>query len=141
MGSFLRTILGAVVAFAFAAPAMASPITYTEMGTGSGSLDGHSFTNLLVTITMTADTSNITQPTPGFFQNLGTTSVTVSTVGTDTLTHPFVFVNQTFPAALGGPAAGFRQFDSGRINYGYIQWRLRQLRAPRNWSHFWSVFH
>jgi hypothetical protein len=48
--SYLKTILGAVAAFAFAAPAMASPITYTEVGTGSGALDGTLFTNQLVTI-------------------------------------------------------------------------------------------
>jgi hypothetical protein len=86
-----------------AAPAMASPITYTEVGTGSGSLDGISFTNQLVTITMTADTSNITQRSPTFFENFGTTSITVSTAGTDTLTNPVVFVNQTFSP----PTAGF----------------------------------
>ena len=99
---YSRIIGIALAAFAFAAPAMASPITYTEVGTGSGTLDGTSFTNQLVTITMTADTSNITM-TMGLIENHGATTVTVSTVGTDTLTNPFVFVNQTFvPTAAAG---------------------------------------
>jgi hypothetical protein len=98
--SYLRTILGAVAAFAFAAPAMASPITYTEVGTGSGTLDGTMFTNQLVTITMPGDTTNITNPNSGFFQNLvGTTTVTVATVGTDTLPTGRVFVVQTSQVA------------------------------------------
>jgi hypothetical protein len=67
MRSYLRTILGAVAALAFAAPAIASPITYTEVGTGSGTLDGTSFTNELVTITMTADTINISSDGLAFF--------------------------------------------------------------------------
>jgi hypothetical protein len=104
--SYLKTILGAVAAFAFAAPAMASPITYTEVGTGSGALDGTSFTNQLVTITVTADTSNIAMAAPGLFRNLvGTATVSVSTVGTDTLTQGPVFVNQTsMPTAAAGIA-------------------------------------
>ena len=52
MRSYLRTILGAVAAFAFAASAMASPITYTEQGTGSGTLNGTAFT-------LPGDTNNI----------------------------------------------------------------------------------
>ena len=130
MRSYLRTILGAVAAFAFAASAMASPITYTEQGTGSGTLDGTPFTNQLVTITMTADTSNITQPFPafpGFFENIvGTTTVSVSTVGTDTLTNAFAAVDQTFtnPTAAAGigvspltPIAIMDTFNSAFATY------------------------
>ena len=127
---FLSAIVGAVAAFAFAAPAMASPITYTEVGTGSGTLDGTPFTNQLVTITMTADTSNITQPFPafpGFFENIvGTTTVSVSTVGTDTLTNAFAAVDQTFtnPTAAAGigvspltPIAIMDTFNSAFATY------------------------
>ena len=97
---YSRIIGIALAAFAFAAPAMASPITYTEVGTGSGTLDGTMFTNQLVTITMPGDTTNITNPNSGFFQNLvGTTTVTVATVGTDTLPTGRVFVVQTSQVA------------------------------------------
>ena len=97
----MRTILGAVAVLAFAAPAMASPITYTEVGTGSGTLDGTSFTNELVTITMTGDTTNIIDGSPTPFNSVGTTTVTVSAVGTDTLTDAFAFVNQNTPSTAG----------------------------------------
>ena len=99
MRSYLRAILGAVAALAFAAPALASPITYTEVGTGSGTLDGTSFTNQLVTITMTADTTNIIDGSTTPFNSVGTTTVTVSAVGADTVPDAFAFVNQNNPVA------------------------------------------
>jgi hypothetical protein len=96
---FTPCVLAAIISVLSVANAKAIPITYTEVGTGSGALDGTSFTNQLVTIMMTADTSNITGG-PTFFQNLvGTTTVSVSTVGTDTLKFAGAFAN--------GQEAGF----------------------------------
>ena len=89
----------ALSVFAFAAPAVAVPVTYTIEGTGSGSLDGTSFTNDLVTVTIPGDTINIQQQTvlgSNVFRNLATgpATVTVTGVGTDTLAKTAAFVNQ-----------------------------------------------
>jgi hypothetical protein len=53
-------LLTAIVAFfLMSAPASASPITYTEVVTASGSLGASSFTDELVTLTATADTADV----------------------------------------------------------------------------------
>lgn len=78
----------------------AEPITYTEQQTGSGSLGSTSFTNALVTIVLTGDTTAITGGS-GFFSDVGTSAtVTVSGIGTANFTDPMqVFDNQSTPAA------------------------------------------
>jgi len=89
----------------FAAPAAASPIEYTETVTGSGTLNGKTFTNDLITITAFGDTTGVIMPVGGFFVNLGVAAtVTVSGVGSDTLPNAVVFVFQGPPL---GPSAGF----------------------------------
>jgi len=57
--SYLKTILGAFAAFAFRAPAVASPIIYSQELTWSGTLNGTAFTNQLIVITLPGDTNNI----------------------------------------------------------------------------------
>ena len=52
MRSYLKTILGAFAAFAFTAPAVASPIIYSQELTWSGTLNGTAFT-------LPGDTNNI----------------------------------------------------------------------------------
>ena len=95
------------LALGFAAPAAASPIEYTETATGSGTLNGHAFTNDLITITAFGDTAGVMNPPmpAGFFVNPGVAAtVTVSGVGSDTLPNAVVFVFQGPPL---GPSAGF----------------------------------
>ncbi|HEY5328650.1 MAG TPA: PEP-CTERM sorting domain-containing protein [Acidobacteriaceae bacterium] len=78
--------------------AHADAITYTVTSTASGSLDGTSFSNALVTITGSADTSNITSPIAGIYLSDLTTTVSVAGVGSDTLTDTIhVVSNQLNP--------------------------------------------
>jgi hypothetical protein len=92
-----------IVAILFVAMAVvenrvtATPITFTETVTASGSLGANDFTNALVTITAIANTNGVRQ-VPGYAGVLGVndTSVTITVVGigTATFTGPvFTFVN------------------------------------------------
>jgi hypothetical protein len=85
-----------VAFFAFAAPAVAVPITYSIKGIGSGTLDGTSFTDDLVSITIAGDTNNIVSLTSSVSKNAGPTTVSVAGVGTDTLPNIVDFVDR-FP--------------------------------------------
>jgi PEP-CTERM motif len=91
----------AVLATLCCAAASAGPITFTEvLANASGSLDGTSFTAQTVTLVLTGDTSTITNPSPGFFLDLGTATVSISGGGTDTFTDSMgVDDNQTNQAA------------------------------------------
>jgi hypothetical protein len=97
--------VAAIALLGWVTPVQASPITYVEtIGTGSGVLDGIAFTNALVTVTLTGDTSTITpccgSPIPpavsaffpGALLNVGSTSVSVSGVRTDTITDPNMWI-------------------------------------------------
>jgi hypothetical protein len=109
------TTLPVIVAFfAFAAPAVAEPITYTVQGTASGTLDDIPFTSY--TISLAGDTNNIVQPNPSVpnFVNPfapGTATVTV-TGKTDTLPDVFAFVNGRNPPL--GPLTGYAGFSFGQ---------------------------
>jgi hypothetical protein len=82
-------------------PALAVPITYTEDATATGSLGGVAFTDAMVTLTMINDTTNVTNPSPGLFLNIGTATVSVNgdtpVAFTDSIA---VFSNQT--VSVGG---------------------------------------
>jgi hypothetical protein len=65
-------------------PLLATPITYSEAVTATGSLGASAFTNALVTITLTGDTANVTGL--GTFLNPGVATVAVSGLGTATFT-------------------------------------------------------
>jgi hypothetical protein len=102
----LALALSAVALFGSGLPARASLITYTVATTGTGTLDGVSFTNAVVTITLVGDTSNLfTYENPngnGFQYEVPGISamVDVSGVGSDTFTDP------TYVGAVTGPAPG-----------------------------------
>jgi hypothetical protein len=125
----LGRIVGAVIVLGLiiGMPGLAgaTPVTYIESGTGSGTLGTAAFTDALVTITMVGDTSNITGG-PTFFSNtVGTFTLNVAGVGTATFTDSMeVFVNQTFaPPAAGigdlsqGPASVLDTLDSSFGSY------------------------
>jgi len=81
----------ALLAVGWVTPAEATPITYTESATGTGVLDGKSFTDALVTITFSGDTSNVASFGGGCgpcLVNVPALSTTVNVVGvgTDTFT-------------------------------------------------------
>ena len=80
----------AIVLLGWAGSAQATPIKYTETATGSGALNGTSFSDALVTITFFGDTSNVGpfEPIdcPSCLANVPALSATVNVagVGTDT---------------------------------------------------------
>ena len=108
--NYFRFLLGgALGVLFFAGSGTASPITYTQVGYGSGSLNGQAFSGLSVLLSLTTDTSSITGG-PTFFTNMGgTVLATVSGLTTDTLPNASVFVIQTFAP----PAAGFGDSVAG----------------------------
>ena len=61
-----------------ALPAMAIPITFTISDTGSGSLNGNSFSNELITFTQVTDTAGIASG--GCATTIGAPEVTTNTV-------------------------------------------------------------
>lgn len=63
--------------------ANAAAITYTESVTASGSLGATPFTNSLVTLTVTDDTSDVTQPFEGVYWIQGVSiSIDIASLGT-----------------------------------------------------------
>ena len=94
------TILAAMFALAGSRQAEAAPITYFESITTDGVLGGTVFTNELVTLSFTADTSNVTAGPGSSFTNIPSIStVTVAGVGSATFSDPVslsVFVFPTF---------------------------------------------
>jgi hypothetical protein len=88
----------------------AESVTYTVTDLASGTIGAQTFDDKNITITFTGDTTNVTETSPGFFENsVGTTTINISGLGTFTFTDaPFFFDNQTFspPAAGIGDATG-----------------------------------
>jgi len=96
MKRFVLTV-AAVALFGWVTPVLATPITYTEIVTGTGNLGGTSFTGALVTVTLTGDTSTVLSGTPfglcspgPCFANPGNATVNVSGVGIGTFTDSMV---------------------------------------------------
>lgn len=94
-------------------------VTYTESVTGSGSFGGTAFTDQLVTLSLTADSSQVTNPSSGIFLTADSLlTITVSGSGSGTL-QAHVFVNQTSslagfnpnPDLLGVINASFAGYD------------------------------
>ena len=106
---FTPCVLAAIISVICAANAKASPITYTESSTVSGTLNSVSFTNELLTLTGTGDTASVTNPISGLFSNpVGTVSFTLGAVS-GTFTDAF---DVSSCSACGVPGlAGF--FDLG----------------------------
>jgi hypothetical protein len=71
-------VLGITGAISVAAPSFAFPITYTEQAIASGSLNGVTFTDESVLLTMITDTANVTEPSTGIFENVATSPITAT---------------------------------------------------------------
>jgi len=96
----LTTAAAAAVWMATTPPAGAVSITYTEETTGSGTLDGHVFTDADVLLTASGDTAHITHPSSNLIRNAPVTgTVTVAGIGTDTFTVPVEVEQQNDVAA------------------------------------------
>jgi hypothetical protein len=94
--------------------ASAASITYTDSAIGSGTLGGTAFTNSLITMTFTGDTSNVSSPMAGIFENtVGTLMLNIASLGSATFTDATQAVsNQT------GTLAGFGDNTSGDFIMG-----------------------
>jgi hypothetical protein len=90
-----------VILAAIALAAHADTVTYTESVTASGTLGKENFTNALVTITGSADTSTITQFGSSFNVVTPDTQVTVAGIGTFLLTGTIDFFDNNSVGAAG----------------------------------------
>jgi PEP-CTERM motif len=103
-------VLSIASVFIAASPSFGAPITYTLETTASGSLGGTSFTDATVILSMTNNTTNVTNSPSGFFNNVGT--VTVSVGGGTAVT--FTNSTQIF-SAQSVFTVGFDDADVGDI--------------------------
>jgi hypothetical protein len=98
-----------IVLLACAAPAKADPITYKLTGTGSGTIGGLPFTDALVTVTLTGNTSNVTSvalfPGPNWLVNVGTTTINIPGIGLANVTDATAMYSSVVPFA-GAPTFG-----------------------------------
>ncbi len=78
-------LLPAVCLVSLGVAAHAQPITYTTSAVASGSLNGVAFSNALVTITGTGDTTAVVESSPGIYQISLELQGTVAGVGMFTL--------------------------------------------------------
>jgi hypothetical protein len=112
---------------------VAAPITYTEQAIGSGTFGGMTFTNALVTVTFTGDTTNVTGG-PLFLNTVGTETVTVAGIGTATVTEPFLeaFDNQaTSGAGIGaGTSSSFAPDILDTFNPAFATYDLKSFIGP-----------
>ena len=79
---FVRIVLVVSAVLTGASYAGATPITFTETVTASGSLGASSFTSTMVTLTATGDTSNVIVKGPGWYWLEGVPiSINVASLG------------------------------------------------------------
>ncbi len=97
----LFTVLAAVLCSG--AVAQAGPITYSLTATASGTLGGSSFTNALVTVTLSGDTANVVPgpaPYTDIVTNSGTATVSVAGLGIGIFTDTIVILSTLNDPAL-----------------------------------------
>jgi hypothetical protein len=113
-GRLLAAATVALLGAGWVTPVQASPITYTGTVIGSGVLDGKTFTDLLVTITFSGDTSNVGKDSDGDPVNFPAASATVNVagVGTDTFTDPIGILGIPVPDPTLGNLAGVAFVDA-----------------------------
>jgi hypothetical protein len=100
-------VTAAIVLLGFASPTAATPIIYQITGIASGTIGGLPFTNVLVTETLTGDTSTVVAAAacPTCLVNFGTTTVNIPGIGTATVTDPDGIFASVMPITL--PLPGF----------------------------------
>src|SRR5262249_43752168 len=111
------SVASAIISVLFVANAKAIPITYTETATISGSLNGVSFANKLLTLIGTGDTAAVTPASsPGFngFTNPVTATFSVAGTGSGSLTGSYhAFANNIAGSAGISSATNFLLFIFG----------------------------
>jgi hypothetical protein len=122
----LSTFVAAAALLSTSLVAHASDITFTEVATLSGTIGSTTFTNAVVTFTQMTDTSSLITFAPGvYFNDGGTSTVTIAGVGTATLLGTtFGAIAQEFSAtheALGfyDQSNGFAVTAQGNFDIGY----------------------
>jgi len=104
----LKSGKGLLLALTFSLAASAAPITYTLTTTAWGTLGASSFTDALVTVTLTGDTSNVTPGTgliTGALVNPGSATVSIFGLGAVTFTGSIGILstfNDVTPLLFGG---------------------------------------
>jgi hypothetical protein len=117
-----RLGMAAILLFISAA-ASASPITYIVSGTGYGVLDGRTFNPALVTLTGSgADTTNRSYSGSILKNALGTVTVTVDGVGTDTITSPglIAYANNYYAPPAAGISTWTGSLDTAHTILGTL---------------------
>src|SRR5262252_540 len=112
-------VLVALLASAAAVAVQAAAINYTITTTATGTLGGSAFTNALMTVTLTGDTSAVTSGTgelTGLPLNHGTATVNIAGLGSAAFTGSIVvistFTNTTILPGQSG--AVIAQEDAGK---------------------------
>lgn len=102
----------------WAAPTQAALITYTLTSIASGDLGGTTFTDALVTVTLTGDTSDVFEPDPvdlpGVLANVGTATLSIEDLGTATFNSPNGYIaaaGPSIPGFIPTPFFLIAQFD------------------------------
>jgi len=133
---FVRGVLVAIISVLCVANAKAVPITYTETATISGSLNGVSFTNTLLTLTGTGDTATVggAGTSFGFVENLVTATFSLAGVASGLLTdgsNPTPYVVFDFHDINQSGLAGFRLAgDNGNLNIFNAVFATYNLDTP-----------
>ncbi|MHB1957855.1 MAG: PEP-CTERM sorting domain-containing protein [Acidobacteriaceae bacterium] len=121
-----------------AGSAFAGTITYTEQAYGSGFLGGSAFTNDLITLSFTGNTSNVVLSpfVPGALFNYAGPDAVTLTVGSNTTTlldNVAVFVNPNFQLA-GFSDISVRADVLDTINAGFSSYGLTTAIGPLSGS-------
>jgi hypothetical protein len=96
--SLVRIAVLALAIIGFTTAANATPITFQMVGTAYGTIGATTFSDALVTLTGTGDTSNIVSGIYGFaYAEPITTTVTIQGVGTATITDPTEIFSTAMP--------------------------------------------
>jgi hypothetical protein len=117
-------------------PASATPITYTFSGTASGTLDATSFTNALLTVTATGDTSAVFANcfgNPGIFCfNPSPATIRIAGIGSMTVTGPtYIFDNNNSGVAGFGDLTLVNCCDVIQISDpSFLSYNLRSSIGP-----------
>jgi len=97
----LATVLASLSLLGISNPAKADVITYILSGTGSGQIGSTTFTNALITLSLTGTTGGVVSVSPGIFENTVTGKITIGGIGTATVTDPLAIFASATPNPLG----------------------------------------
>lgn len=112
--------------------------TYTFTGDASGTIDGVSFSDATLTVTATGDVSNVTFTSPTYFLKIpaGSSSFTISGIGSGTFTdETYVFDNTGGLAGFGDNGATLccdiiQTYDSAIGSTAFLSYNLQSSIGP-----------